>query len=220
MKNKLLILIAFLSIGFVSCDLGDDPDIGGTATQALAGEYFVQLFSEPGGDLYVDYTLVTISNTAANTADKIRLKDDEHIWGFNSEFNADVNNRTFSGDVAPNALYSISEPAASPFQPIGTIDTAGTDFPKFMTITGGGVFLGEADVPSGTTADSVAFSATAIYYANIFRVIAHEYDTVSTNPLTIDTLSVFEFVSEYEDFQDGPYFLSGYRRTGFLEDEH
>ena len=40
MKNKLLILVAFLSIGIMSCDLGDDPDPGGTATQAVAGEWY------------------------------------------------------------------------------------------------------------------------------------------------------------------------------------
>lgn len=213
--------MAFLSIGFVSCDLGDDPDPGGTATQALAGEYYTQLFSEPGGDLYVDYQLLTISNTAANTADKIRFKDDEHIWGYNSVFNADVNNRTFSGDAAANALYSAAgEPSASPYQPIGTIDTVGADYPKFMTVTGGGVFLGAATVPSKTTADSIAFFATAIYYASSYRVVDHAYDTVTMDPLVIDTLSVFQFVEEFEDYQDGPYFLSGYRRTGFLEDEH
>ncbi|MBL0006375.1 MAG: hypothetical protein IPP25_04090 [Saprospiraceae bacterium] len=48
MKNKLLILFACLSIGMMSCDLGNDPDIGGTATQAVAGEWFTtfQLLAE------------------------------------------------------------------------------------------------------------------------------------------------------------------------------
>ena len=63
MKNNLLIFIALIAIGFTSCDLGNDPEIGGTATQEVNGEYFVRLFSEPGGALYIDYTLTTISNT-------------------------------------------------------------------------------------------------------------------------------------------------------------
>src|SRR6187551_1635073 len=106
MKNKLLILFAFLSIGFASCDLGDDPAIGGTATKALAGEYFVQLLSAPGGDVYVDYTQWTISNTAANVADKIRISDNGNVWDFSGVFNADVNALTFSGTSIANPSFA------------------------------------------------------------------------------------------------------------------
>src|SRR5688572_28707906 len=124
MKNKLLLLLISLSFGIMSCDLGDDPDPGGTATEAIAGEYYVQLLSAPGGDVYLDYSLVTISNTAANTANQIRISDDEHIWGFNSVFNVDLATLTFSGDKVVNDLYD--QPAVSPYKPIGTIDTIGS----------------------------------------------------------------------------------------------
>jgi len=222
MKNKLLILLAFFSIGLMSCDLGDDPDPGGTATQALAGEYFVQLFSAPGGDLYVDYTMWTISNTAANTADKVRISDNEGVWNFSSVFNANVSDRTFFGDSAENSFYSgpaTGEPDTYPVLEIGSFDFVSSDFPQYMTFTGGGIFLGEATVPSGTVADSVAFYATGIYAAKKFEVVAYALDTTSIDPLVVDTSNVFSFVKDTL-LADGPYFMSGYRRTGFLEDEH
>lgn len=221
MKNKILIFIAFLAIGFTSCDLGDDPEIGGTATEAVNGEYFVQLFSAPGGDLYVDYSLLTISNTAANTTDKIRIRDNENIWGFNGEFNLNLAAQTFSGEKVPNALYDAT-PAPSPHFPIGTIVNAESGYPKYMTITDGVIYTAAAHVPSAAPSDSIAFYATGLYYYDTYRVTSYTFDTVSTDPLMIDTLNVFQFVEEIlpDDGTDGPYFLSGYQRTGFLEDEH
>src|SRR5688500_15081523 len=105
MKQKLLIFIALLGIGFASCDLGDDPAIGGTATQAVSGEYFVQLFSAPGGDLYLDYTMMTVSNTAANVDNRVRITDNGHIWNYTGEFDLNLAAQTFSGDRVPNAFY-------------------------------------------------------------------------------------------------------------------
>lgn len=221
MKNKLLILFAFLSIGFASCDLGDDPAIGGTATQALAGEYFIQLLSSPGGAVFVDYTQWTISNTAANTADKIRISDNENVWNFTGVFNCDVNSLTFSGDSISNPAYGgeAGEPAAKPYQAIGKIDTVLSGAPRYMRITEGKILKGVAHVPSNTIADSIAFFATGLYQATSYMVVAHTYDTVTVDPLVIDTLSVFEYVQTFGS-EDGPYFMSGYKRTGFLEDEH
>jgi hypothetical protein len=220
MKNKLLILFAFLSIGFASCDLGDDPAIGGTATQALAGEYFIQLLSSPGGAVFLDYTQWTISNTAANVPDKIRITDNDHVWGFSGVFNSDVNSLTFSGDSIPNPSYGgEAVPAAMPFQAVGTIDTVLSGVPRYMTITEGKILKGVAHVPSNTIADSIAFFATGHYQASSYMVVGHTYDTVTVDPLVIDTLSVFEYIQTF-GAEDGPYFMSGYKRTGFLEDEH
>jgi hypothetical protein len=221
MKNKLWILLISLSFGVLSCDLGDDPDPGGTATEAIAGEYYIQLLSAPGGDLYVDYSLLTISNTAANSANQIRISDDAHFWGFNSVFNVDLASLTFSSDTVINALYD--QPQVSPYKPIGTIDTIGS-VPKYMVIKDGVVIPGVAHVPSLTTADSIAFYATGVYKLSAYQVVAWDFDTLNLDPLEIDTFNVFQFIEEipHPDYPvpDGPYFLSGYRRTGFLEDEH
>jgi len=218
MKNKFSILFALLALGVMSCDLGDDPADGGTATEAVAGEYFTQLFDTIGGSVLVDYSLVTISNTAANTDNQIRINDNENVWGFNSVFNVNLADSTFSGEKAVSATYE--KPALRPYLPVGTLVTVGADYPKYMTITGGRIFGGVAHVPSGTTADSIAFSATALYYLSTFEVVAWKIDTISKDPVKLDTSNVFQYIEEVEDGPDGPYFLSGYRRTGFLEDEH
>ena len=68
MKNKFLILLATIAFGFASCDLGDEPEIGGTATQAVAGEWWTT-FTVAGEDVYgLGYQQITTSNTAANVA--------------------------------------------------------------------------------------------------------------------------------------------------------
>src|SRR3989337_875205 len=220
MKQKILIFIALLSIGFTSCDLGDDPVIGGTATQAVAGGYFFQLFFSPGGGLYLDYSLMTISNTSANVPNKIRVSDDGHIWNFTGEFDVDLGSQTFSGTRVPNAFYDAT-PDPKAFDPIGTIVEAGSDYPKYMTITDGVIIDNVANVPSTAPSDSIAFYATGLYVIDRYRVASHISDTVSTDPLVIDMYNVYEFVEETADGEpDGPYFLSGYQRTGFLEDEH
>ena len=221
MKNKFSILFALLALGVISCDLGDDPVDGGTATEAIAGEYYTLLIDTSDGHVLADYSLITISNTAANTADQIRIKDDGNFWGFNSIVNVDLATLTFSSDTVLNDAYD--KPETSPYKPIGTIDTIGA-VPKYMVIKDGGFFPGVAHVPSLTTADSIAFYATGIYKLSAFQVVAWDIDTITLDPLEIDTLSVFQFVEEipHPDYPtpDGPCFLSGYRRTGFLEDEH
>ena len=219
MKHNLIILTALLGMGLVSCDLGNDPDIDGTATQEVAGEYFTQLYSAPGGDLYLDYSLMTISNTAANVADRVRITDDGHVWGYNIEGVTNVTNKTFSADKAPNAWFDAA-PDASAFDPVGTMVTAESDYPKYMTITDGVILTNAANVPSAAPADSIAFFATGWYYIDNYRVIGHVDDTVSTDPLEIVQRNIYEYVDETLDLEDGPYFLTGYQRTGFLEDEH
>ncbi len=222
MKNKLLILFAFLSIGMMSCDLGNDPDIGGTATQALAGEYFVRLYSAPGGDLYADYTMWTISNTAANVADRIRMTDHGNLFGFSSELNCDVNALTFWADSTANSSFAgppTSEPPGTPFLPLDTFALTTSSTYWFMRIEDGQIFPGQATVPSTTVADSIAFYATGGYYAKKYNVVDHRLDTISTDPLEVITVNVYEFAKD-TFVNDGPYFLSGYKRTGFLEDEH
>ena len=84
MKNKLLILFACLSIGMMSCDLGNDPDVGGTATQAVAGEWFTTF--NVSGDTGGDYYLITTSNTAANSTNEFLIFDDANTWDYKQGF--------------------------------------------------------------------------------------------------------------------------------------
>jgi hypothetical protein len=222
MKNKFLILLISLSVGIISCDLGNDPDDGGTATEALAGEYFVEVYTEPGGELEADYTQWTISNTAANTSDRIRITDNDNIFGFSSEANCDVNALTFWSDSTSNDFFAgapADEPDGTPVLPIDSFAVATSGTYYYMKITGGQIFPGAAHVPSGTNADSIAFFITAALYGKKYNVVGYREDTINTDPLEIQTVNVYEFAKDTL-VEDGPYFITGYRRTGFLEDEH
>jgi hypothetical protein len=159
MKNKLLILFAFLTIGLMSCDLGDDPDVGGTATQAVAGEWFTtfNVSGESGGA----YHLLTTSNTAANSTTEFLINDNAETWDYKVKTPLNLDAKTFGGSALPNLSYDIT-----------------------VNIANGKILPGAATSTGGNVTDSIYFEA---------------------------------------EFSDDPgviYQVAGYRRTGFLEDEH
>lgn len=161
MKNKILILFAFLSIGMMSCDLGNDPDIGGTATQAVAGEWFTT-FTIAGDDVYgLGYQLVTTSNTAANSAGEFLITDDAHTWDYKVKSPLNLDAKTFGGTGLTNLAYDIT-----------------------VNIANGKILPGAATSSGGNVTDSIYFEA------------------------------------EFSDDPGTIYQVAGYRRTGFLEDEH
>lgn len=161
MKNKLLILFAFLSIGMMSCDLGNDPDVGGTATQAVAGEWFTT-FTIAGEDVYgLGYQLVTTSNTAANSAGEFLITDDAHTWDYKVKSPLNLDAKTFGGTGLTNLSYDIT-----------------------VNIANGKILPGAATSSGGNVTDSIYFEA------------------------------------EFSDDPGTIYQVAGYRRTGFLEDEH
>lgn len=161
MKNKILILFAFLSLGIMSCDLGNDPDIGGTATQAVAGEWFTT-FTIAGEDVYgLGYQLITTSNTAANTAGEFLITDDAHTWDYKVKSPLNLDAKTFGGTGLPNLAYDIT-----------------------VNIANGKILPGAATSSGGNVTDSIYFEA------------------------------------EFSDDPGTIYQVAGYRRTGFLEDEH
>lgn len=161
MKNKLLILFAFVSLGLISCDLGDDPDVGGTVTQSVAGEWWT-LFTIDGEDVYgLGYNVVTTANTAANVPTEFLISDDAHTWDYKVKSPLSLDAKTFGGAGLTNLSYDIT-----------------------VNITNGKILPGAATSTGGNVTDS-------IYYEIEF----------SDDPGTI-------------------YQVAGYRRTGFLEDEH
>lgn len=78
--NKILSYITILAfcISMSGCDLGNDPEPGGTKVQAMAGEWWIQVYSE-GVDLGVGYSLLTTANTAANTDTDLQLDDHDYL---------------------------------------------------------------------------------------------------------------------------------------------
>lgn len=77
-----------------------DFDAGGTATEALAGEWFVREYSQ-SGEVLSGYFKVSTFNTSANSASEIWLQDDGTI-DFQSKVDANVADLSFSVVEAEN----------------------------------------------------------------------------------------------------------------------
>lgn len=159
MKSKILILFACITFGFMSCDLGNDPTVGGTATQAVAGEWWVT-FSLGGEDL-TGYTLTTTSNTAANSTNEFLVTDNANQWDYKVKCPLNLDAKSFGGADLQNLSYDIK-----------------------VAITDGKILPGAATSSGGNVTDSIYFKI------------------------------------EFSDDPGTVYEVAGYRRTGFLEDEH
>jgi hypothetical protein len=115
------------------------PDVGGTAAQKMANEWWVTLKLN-GADQYGTHVKIKTSNTAAND-DSLWVDDypagtSGNVWGFQVKTKADYNALTFS------------TPAA------GT-KSAVAAYPITVTITNGQVFPKMGHSRSGVIVDSI-----------------------------------------------------------------
>jgi len=105
MKRIYLLSTAIIILAFSSCQ--KKPDVGGTAAEKMANEWWVQLYA-PDGSLYYPadyYGKIATYNTAANTGNELWLDDSEgNIWDFKIKVNADPNNLTFSATQAESVV--------------------------------------------------------------------------------------------------------------------
>lgn len=134
--------MAVLCMTFASCE---KDEIGGTATQALAGEWYVTADAvdangnviEGGEDLFgVGKFLLNTYNTAANVDNQMWIDDNGNFWDFKLKITSDVKNLTFTtnGEVQ---------------------DTKDPDCK--VTIEGGKILPKAGLTPHGTAADSIVF---------------------------------------------------------------
>lgn len=128
-----LFMSLFLVTSFVACDEGGDPDIGGTATEALSGEWVVNILRD-GVDY--DHNNIATYNTAANLDTEMWVDDLEHGWGLKAKVNLNSSAATFSGDDLEELYYGVT-----------------------VTITNGQIIKNGATAPSGTVVDSIFFNA-------------------------------------------------------------
>jgi hypothetical protein len=127
---------------FTSCE---KDEIGGTATESMAGEWYVTVdaVDAAGNVVYSDDELFGLGNimlntynTASNASDKLYVDDRGNFWEFKARVNCDLSSLTFqsNGGVA-NEAYD------------------GCD----VTISGGKILPKAATNPHGTAADSIVF---------------------------------------------------------------
>lgn len=91
--KKYILLLAVISFIFIGCS--DDVEPGGTATEALAGDWFVLLTDEAGNDIAGGFHKVTTYNTAANIPTEMFF-DDGNLWPIKGKVNCDIKSLTFN----------------------------------------------------------------------------------------------------------------------------
>ncbi|MGZ3837578.1 MAG: lipid-binding protein [Flavisolibacter sp.] len=104
--KKITIIISVLTLGFVSCKK-DLPDVGGTAAQKVANEWWVELKDSTGADLYnLGHFKISTYNTAANN-NEIWVDDLKNAWSFKVKAQVDYSNLTFKASAQDNEYYPI-----------------------------------------------------------------------------------------------------------------
>ena len=165
MKKVLYAILALATLTLASCE--KDP-IGGTATEKMAGQWYVQVqgVDEDGAVLYEDEDLFGIGNfwlltynTAANDADSMWISDvDGAFWEFQIKVGCNQADQTFSIAAGPDILNGIT-----------------------ADITNGKILNKAATTPSGMPADSIVFEVlfsddpyAGVYYDHL-RVSGYRY---------------------------------------------
>ena len=95
--------MAVLCMAFASCE---KDEVGGTATQALAGEWYVTVDAvDANGNTVLEdpfgmgKVLMNTYNTAANTSTEMWVNDNGNFWNFRIKVASDVNNLTFTTKI-------------------------------------------------------------------------------------------------------------------------
>lgn len=107
MKKVLYFATLLLCMAFASCE---KEEIGGTATESMAGEWYVLANMVDGGEVIEDpygigrFHIMTY-NTAANNPNEIWVNDNGNFWDFVFKAAADPVNLTFSATNANNEAY-------------------------------------------------------------------------------------------------------------------
>ena len=105
MKKVLYLATMLLCMAFTSCQ---KEDIGGTATESLAGDWYVEanVVNADGSVIEDPYGLGRIHiltyNTSANNPNEIWIDDSKNFWNFKVKATGDINNLTFSAASAQN----------------------------------------------------------------------------------------------------------------------
>ena len=144
MKKAIYLLMLVVSMVFTSCE---KDEIGGTATEALSGEWYVRLdcVDASGNVVYsgedffgMGRFLLNTYNTAAHKNNEIWVDDLGNFWQFQVKASANINNLTFqTSGAAANNYYECD-----------------------VTVEGGKITLNGATTPHGTPADAIELYVT------------------------------------------------------------
>ena len=140
MKKVIYLLMMCAGVLLSSCE---KYEIGGTATEALAGEWTVTVDAVDGSGNVVEEdffglgrVMLNTYNTAANLPTEMYVDDLGNFWEYKVKVQSDVNTLTFATSGA--ATNEVGDPIN-------------------VTIDGGKILPGAATTPHGTPADSIVY---------------------------------------------------------------
>ena len=135
-KIAINIFLIGLAFTWTACQEFDEP--GGTATQDVAGEWWVKYYIDDGSgnliNIFGDYTKASTFNTAANTDQQLWISDLGNFWDFQVKAAYDPTAKTFSVAEGENVSYDSQ-----------------------VTLEDGKILLGEGLSSSGVKTDSIYF---------------------------------------------------------------
>lgn len=218
-KKYLYLLATAVLIGFTGCEALDDldkypdPKIETSITYPINGEYFVTLDMLDGTEWVEDvygygFVKVMLSNTAANDPDIVWF-DDFEFWPTKAKIKCDPANKSFVPGTF-NANYDT--------QIIAKEDTTDSgDLVLEVFKEDHSIEYTEVSVDKSADAkDSVLVSG----YAITVNVISGSIELGTYEAASKTKTDKFTIQLEWSDDPGTIYRYNGYRRTGFLEDEH
>lgn len=166
--KKILLYTAVLVASVLFMTSCEKDQIGGTATQEMAGDWYVTAVAvdSVGNVVYTDDELFGLGhfhldtyNTSSNSSTEMWINDNGTLWDFKTKMNIDLNAQTFQAIDAQNEAYDSK-----------------------LTITNGQILYGAATTPSGMPADSIVFNVSfnddtypAQYGYKEYRVAGYRY---------------------------------------------
>ena len=205
MKNLINKIIG-LSLLLVLFACQEDPDIWDSSTVAFDGNWYVRYDHAQYGEDPFDYgfTPVYTYNTADNNGQEIWITDEGNFWDYKVQIPVNQGNITFGSDQELNNIttkYATDTILAADGEPEYLIDpdtirTEGAADSLILyryhqtKLMNGQIFPNSVSLPSGAIADSIYFEIW------------------------------FEDLEDATNIENDKLIVSGYRQTGFSEDEH
>ena len=140
--KKVIYFTLVVVAGMLFLSSCEKDDIGGTATESMAGEWYVtaDAIDTAGNVVYPDFFglghfKLDTYNTAADSTNEMYINDNDNFWNFSTIVDVDLNAMTFQKENAENEAYDSQ-----------------------LTILNGQILYGAAKTPSGSVADSIVFT--------------------------------------------------------------
>jgi len=138
LKQNIIRIVAavFVLASFASCDEVGDTDPGGTSTESMSGDWYVQTLVD--GKVVVNYTLLSTYNTSANDGKEMWIDDHGKIWTFKVKSPVTLGSSSFAGSKLASSVdgYNIT-----------------------VNVTDGKVTKNDTKTTGGHTTDGISFKA-------------------------------------------------------------